>query len=240
MIRFDVDLLKGKDRDIAQDLNEQIEANIERAYAAEINEMPLQTREALTDMEKVAVRGVCEAMVLRDMPPYVHLLVSYLMTRLQANRTEKQYEKTPSEILSVRAEAENARADALSRYLAVDLPEEDDCPCEKCVARRESMQQTGVSMTAKVIPFNRNSDGTVSATLVSDNGAISPIEPKVEHGWRCTACSSLVGRKKECSCGSAEFTPVVVIDLPIAEMEAATAMHEAEKATTIKTNKTVH
>jgi hypothetical protein len=95
---------------------------------------------------------------------------------------------------------ETARADSLRRYLAFELPDEDDCTCEKCTAAREFKEQSGfdVRVNAAIVPGN---DDGPTAMITDDAEKMREIEARALAvqpipAWRCSACKAVIELKK--------------------------------------------
>lgn len=239
-----VELLEGEDVKYGKDFYEAFRSNVEDVCADLIAEMSPEQRQNMTESEMTNLREIVTARVIRDMPTRIHLVLTYLIARQNVGEMKKRYALNPSDSLSARIEGETARADSLRRYLSFELPDEDDCTCEECTAAREFKEQSGfdVRVNAAIVPGNENGP---TAMITDDAEKIREIEARALAvqpipAWRCSACKAVIELKKECPCGCTDFTPVVLVDLPLDRMAASTAIQQAESESTFEVSKMVH
>jgi hypothetical protein len=205
-----VELLEGEDVKFGKDFYEAFRSNIEDVCADLIAEMSPEQRQNMTESELTSLREIVTARVIRYADPYSS--GSHLPNCSSERRgNEKRYALNPSDSLSARIEGETARADSLRRYLAFELPDEDDCTCEKCTAAREFKEQSGfdVRVNAAIVPGN---DDGPTAMITDDTEKMREIEARALAvqpipAWRCSACKAVIELKKECPCGCTDFTP---------------------------------
>lgn len=227
----------------------QVSSHIDTVVSEMKEKMPFgvePSEDELQDMHRVA-----KALVLAQMPARLHLMKIFFLQSHVVGTLKERYEKDPdNEYLRLKVEAEEASRSALHRYMIeTEVEERDDCDCERCRARREAQQfesATGIDKDAVQLrqPIGDMKEGAFMVPMDEFDGSIPPdaLKANITHAYRCKDCRALVMTDADdCSCGAHNFGPVVIVDLPVEEMDALQQMKEAEsQLNAIPGNKVMH
>lgn len=203
------------------------------------------------------VKQIARYSALRGMPGRLQLMKVYLVQTRLVNLCKEQAEADPENVmLKLRHDAEESARWALSRYLH-DTEIEDDsppCHCPRCEAARQAdadqddLLRSHMSFDSATVlrsPEEGRSGAYVMPADKYKNGEIpdDALSAPVTHAWRCDACKAILMAEEPCQCGGKRLNPIVIVDLPVDEMNAVDNMQKAEQehaAELVAGNKVVH
>ncbi|HAV1601547.1 TPA: hypothetical protein JG832_002437 [Enterobacter hormaechei subsp. xiangfangensis] len=224
MQRFNYELLEGADREMAVWLDGQINANIQLAMERVEKDCPEHFNSL--GKSKLHFKSVLNARVLRDMPPRLHLMKTYILSRMVVGKLKKELtgeaEKDYYHIEKI--DAETACGDALFRYMRFDI---EECPEDEPAEDDQKASAFGMDLTAALVPASEETTARLTKGEIPESVLASSIQVKPSPGWRCQTCKAVIEGEPTCTCGSTDFTPLVVVDLPVNDMEAMSAFGNA-------------
>lgn len=173
-----------------------------------------------------------EAHALIQMPFNLHLLFQFLKLRAEGAELMEQAEGDTDSLEWAQGQAIIRASDALAAYMEHDQPPEDTCECPTCRSRRayEDISGTKAPKTADIMVVPEGTE-EFAGLIIDENTPEyvkkNAIPAEISHTWRCVACRTIQDVDDECKCGGTEFVPVVVLDVPSAEL---VAQHEINTA----------
>lgn len=212
------------------DMHKWLSKEISKHVATVIGEMKESVNREPSPEELRDMKESATALVLRKMPARLQLMKLYLEQCCIVGRLKEAVEADPdNQLEQLRHDAAESCRWAISRYLMeTEVSDEmPPCNCESCQERRAREAEEEDAATDTVIR-EMVEDGLSVARLVSMDGKGNSLDAPMTHAFRCKSCKAIQYNEEPCTCGGVEFGPLVIVDLPVEQMEAMDEMAAAE------------